>query len=785
MFWNGTSWTEEPAQATRSPQPSSKPARRRFRDWAATGVMGLALIGLIIPIFGASANDAKVPTTLKPWVSGYATKAYQESSGRIHYKGGTWTVVRHPSYAGGLARAALTRGSIASITFDGTGIAWIGPVGPTRGKANVYLDGKLVKVVNTHASRYEPTNVLYKATFDKPGHHRLTISVNGTSGHPTVAIDQFVVRGALAPALDADALAKGGAKGRPGKPSPKPSPASTPAAASTPAPTPEAAAATPVPTPAATPAPTPAATPDATPAATPVSTPAATPVSTPAATPVPTPAATPVRASATITAIGASDVTSTGVTIRWTVSEVATGQVDFGTTTAYGSKSVAETSLAYSTHVQTIAGLTAGTTYHYRVRSTTASGVALASGDRAFTTADAAARPATTPAPTPAPTSAPTAAPSSAPTAVPTPTPTAVPTTAPTAAPTPTPPPSSLNRPFAAPVTSRTVNVPSSIDASGSSDAGPALNSFIAGVPDGSVITFPANGVYKVSQGLYMRGRSNLVFQGNGSTLRLTGSGGTTASSGFKLDNANSDIAFHHFTIIGNNPNTTTVFNPGTELQMGAAIYDGTRVELDQIDVSHTYGDGVFVAGKQSSPYRSSDRIWIHDSSFDYVGRMGLVLNAATNTVAERNYYSHVGMFVFDIESDYDYEVVDTVSFRNNSVGSYGMTTTYTNYFFACSGNQSVAIARNIYVTGNTIAAGAPINSPNNNWQKGGLATWVDRGNRLSNIVFTGNQTSKSGSGPVLYFDGIDGLTVTGNVQPLTGGSVASISSSTGVTYVP
>jgi hypothetical protein len=467
-----------------------------------------------------------------------------------------------------------------------------------------------------------------------------------------------------------------------------------------------------------------------------------------------------------------SNLTSTDATITWTVSEVATGQVDYGPSSAYGSQSAAETSHDYSTHVQTIGGLTAGATYHYRVRSTTVSGVALASGDHLFTT------PGTTSTP------APTSAPSAAPTPAPRPVPTAVPTPAPTAAPTATPPPG-ISRPFAAPVTSGTVNVPSSIDATGSSDAGPALNSFIAGVPNGSVINFPANGVYRVSQGLYLRGRSSLVFQGNGSTLRLSGSGGTTASSGFKLDNANSDIAFHHFTIIGNNPNTTTVFNPGTESQMGAAIYDGTRVELDDIDVSHTYGDGVFVAGKQSSPYHSSDRIWIHDSSFDYVGRMGLVLNAATNTIAERNYYSHVGMFVFDIESDYDYEVVDTVSFRNNSVGSYGMTATYTNYFFACSGNQSVAVARNIYVTGNSIGAGAPINSPNNNWQKGGLATWVGRGNRLSNIVFTGNSTTKSGSGPVLYFDGIDGLTITGNVQPLTAGSVASISSSTGVTYVP
>lgn len=342
-----------------------------------------------------------------------------------------------------------------------------------------------------------------------------------------------------------------------------------------------------------------------------------------------------------------------------------------------------------------------------------------------------------------------------------------------------------LVRPFASPATSRTVTVPSSIDATGSSDVTSALASFVEGVPDGSVIVFPANGTYRVTQGIYLRGRSDLVFEGNGSTIRSSGSGGSTASSGFKLDNLNTDIAIRNFKIVGSNPNTTTLFKKGTESQMGVAIYDGARIEIDNVDVRHVYGDGVFVAGRQASPYRSSDQIWIHDSSFDYIGRHGLVFNAATNSIAERNTYNRIGMFVFDVESDYDYEVVDNVRFRNNRVGTYGLTPDYTNWFFACSGNQGVAVARNIYITGNSVTDGAPINSPNNTSAKGGLATYVGRGNRLSNFVFTGNTTTKAGVGPVLYFDKVDGLTITGNTQPLTSGTLASITSSTGVTYAP
>ena len=54
---------------------------------------------------------------------------------------------------------------------------------------------------------------------------------------------------------------------------------------------------------------------------------------------------------------------------------------------------------------------------------------------------------------------------------------------------------------------------------------------------------------------------------------------------------------------------------------------------------------------------------------------------------------------------------------------------------------------------------------------------------RRQNIVFTNNTSTVAGGGPVLRFAHIDGLTVTGNVQPLSSGVLASITDSTGVTY--
>jgi hypothetical protein len=48
-------------------------------------------------------------------------------------------------------------------------------------------------------------------------------------------------------------------------------------------------------------------------------------------------------------------------------------------------------------------------------------------------------------------------------------------------------------------------------------------------------------------------------------------------------------------------------------------------------------------------------------------------------------------------------------------------------------------------------------------------------------VKFLNNTTTKPGRGPVLVFEHVDGLTVSGNVQPLLGGPLTKISDSTGV----
>ncbi len=81
-----------------------------------------------------------------------------------------------------------------------------------------------------------------------------------------------------------------------------------------------------------------------------------------------------------ISAVATSGITQTGATITWTTNESATTQVDYGLTTAYGSQTTLNSSFVAS-HSAALSGLSAGTTYHYRVRSRDAAGNESASLD--------------------------------------------------------------------------------------------------------------------------------------------------------------------------------------------------------------------------------------------------------------------------------------------------------------------------------------------------------------------------------------------------------------------
>jgi hypothetical protein len=116
-----------------------------------------------------------------------------DASPAIVYAGG-WQTARHDAYSGHTVRYAQRAGAVARFTFTGRAISWIGPKGPTRGRAKVYLDGRLVRTVDLRGTGFQARAVLFGRAWPRSGRHTIRIEVAGTPGRPMVAIDGFVVR---------------------------------------------------------------------------------------------------------------------------------------------------------------------------------------------------------------------------------------------------------------------------------------------------------------------------------------------------------------------------------------------------------------------------------------------------------------------------------------------------------------------------------------------------------------------------------------------------------------
>ena len=347
-----------------------------------------------------------------------------------------------------------------------------------------------------------------------------------------------------------------------------------------------------------------------------------------------------------------------------------------------------------------------------------------------------------------------------------------------TATPVATPPPPPPGRPFAAPITSGTVNVPLSIDHTGATDVAAVLNTFIAGVPNGRIIQFPPDPtyIYQMSQGIQFANRNNLVFAGGGVTLKVgAGAAGTNQlTSPFCLghtyggfwDNNNTDIQIHDFAVIGNSP-TPGIYIPGTEAQHILSLTGTTRLEVYNVVGSAAYGDGIF--------WESVTDGWAHNCHIPTTGRNGAtVMGATTRVITELSAFDVSGYYTCDFEPNDPTQFITNGYFRNNTAGSWGHGS-YGGGFFALEGSHTGAAINGAYVTGNTISGDA-------------IKAVCDNGgtSRMKNVIFS-NNTSTAGSvgGPVLTFAHIDGLTVQHNAQPLSSGSLVSLTDCTLYSITP
>lgn len=116
----------------------------------------------------------------------------QENSSAIEYDG-AWVRRAHPAASGGHVRKTGGDGASATFEFTGRSVAWVAPKGRSRGSAEVWVDGSYRTTISLRRSASLSRAVVFATSWGDAGAHSIEIRVLGTSGHPRVDVDAFIV----------------------------------------------------------------------------------------------------------------------------------------------------------------------------------------------------------------------------------------------------------------------------------------------------------------------------------------------------------------------------------------------------------------------------------------------------------------------------------------------------------------------------------------------------------------------------------------------------------------
>jgi hypothetical protein len=116
----------------------------------------------------------------------------QQTSASVHFTTG-WKTLSGTNYSGRSTKIRSLRGAYATYTFTGRSISLVSTMTKTRGKARIYIDGKLQTDVDLRSATTAYRRVVYTKTFTSSARHTIKVVVLATSGRPSVDIDAFVV----------------------------------------------------------------------------------------------------------------------------------------------------------------------------------------------------------------------------------------------------------------------------------------------------------------------------------------------------------------------------------------------------------------------------------------------------------------------------------------------------------------------------------------------------------------------------------------------------------------
>ena len=304
-------------------------------------------------------------------------------------------------------------------------------------------------------------------------------------------------------------------------------------------------------------------------------------------------------------------------------------------------------------------------------------------------------------------------------------------------------------RPAPAPARA-TVTVPPTIDPTGATDVTAALRRFIAAAPRGSTVVLRNRARYRVDGTLELRDRSGLTLDGNGATLFAAAPGGPDRAT-IRLLGGRS-WTLRNLSVTGAKP-PGAGFDPALQWQHGIDLRGVRGATLRGLTVRDVWGDGIYVGLSVDSAAWSRD-VSIIDSGSAGTGRMGVAVTAGRDVLVHGGTWSQPGLSTFDIEPNGAPGGVRRVTIEHATLGAGPRARALD---ITGSGPVSDVTFRDNILTGRP------------------LHVRVDQGQeRPRNITIQDNLSSVLFTGPgpaAMVFRNTDGVTISGNRQPLQPGS--------------
>ena len=132
----------------------------------------------------AGGGPAQFPPKVTP-------RAVQGSGTGLAY-GKTWPTQTSSSFLGGSTRYATAAGATFTYSFTGRAVGFVTTKATNRGKAEVWVDGVKVAVLDLRASTTQYRQLVWQRAWTTSAAHVVRIKVLGTAGRPRVDADAFV-----------------------------------------------------------------------------------------------------------------------------------------------------------------------------------------------------------------------------------------------------------------------------------------------------------------------------------------------------------------------------------------------------------------------------------------------------------------------------------------------------------------------------------------------------------------------------------------------------------------